>query len=109
MEAPSALSVGLCLAHLATDKRPWLERLAVEAPLPMAGKPGGLYLDNASEFKSEALRRGCEQHGIGSRSYFDGGQLGGYTAGSLVRGSGKFWLNSLCHVRIQAFRSRLGR
>lgn len=30
----------------------------------MAGKPRRLYLDNASEFKSEALRRGCEQHGI---------------------------------------------
>ncbi|BCN76280.1 hypothetical protein RE0327_48790 (plasmid) [Prescottella equi] len=31
---------------------------------PMGGKPRQLYLDNAAEFKSEALRRGCEQHGI---------------------------------------------
>jgi putative transposase len=31
---------------------------------PMSGKPKLLYLDNAAEFKSEALRRGCEQHGI---------------------------------------------
>lgn len=31
----------------------------------MSGKPRTLYLDNAQEFKSEALRRGCEQHGIG--------------------------------------------
>ena len=30
----------------------------------MSGKPIELYVDNASEFKSEALRRGCEQHGI---------------------------------------------
>lgn len=30
----------------------------------MSGKPRLLYLDNAAEFKSEALRRGCEQHGI---------------------------------------------
>ncbi len=30
----------------------------------MSGKPLLLYLDNAAEFKSEALRRGCEQHGI---------------------------------------------
>ena len=64
LEAPSALSVGLCLAHMVTDKRPWLERLGVEASWPMAGKPGQLYVDNASEFHSEALRRGCEQHGI---------------------------------------------
>ncbi|TDW30099.1 Mu transposase C-terminal domain-containing protein [Cryobacterium psychrophilum] len=64
LEAPSAVSVGLCLAHTATDKRPWLESLGVDAPWPMSGKPRQLYLDNAAEFKSEALRRGCEQHGI---------------------------------------------
>jgi putative transposase len=65
LEAPSALSVGLCLAHMVTDKRAWLERVAAEAvEWPMSGKPHGLYLDNASEFKSEALRRGCDQNGI---------------------------------------------
>lgn len=64
LEAPSAVSVGLCLAHAGTDKRPWLESLGIEAQWPMSGKPRELYLDNASEFKSEALRRGCEQHGI---------------------------------------------
>ncbi|WP_445432944.1 integrase catalytic domain-containing protein [Citrobacter amalonaticus] len=64
-EAPSAVSVGLCLAHVVCDKRPWLERLGVEIDWPMSGKPRLLYLDNATEFKSEALRRGCEQHGIG--------------------------------------------
>jgi putative transposase len=65
LEAPSATSVGLCLAHMAIDKRAWLERLGVEAVWPMSGKPQQLYVDNAAEFKSEALRRGCEQHGIG--------------------------------------------
>lgn len=64
LEAPSAVSVGLCLAHAARDKRPWLEGLNVEMDWPMSGKPRLLYLDNAAEFKSEALRRGCEQHGI---------------------------------------------
>ncbi|MGW4719475.1 Mu transposase C-terminal domain-containing protein [Nocardia sp. NPDC004260] len=64
LEAPSATSVGLCLAHMAIDKRAWLERLEVAAVWPMAGKPAQLYVDNAAEFKSEALRRGCEQHGI---------------------------------------------
>ena len=65
LEAPSAVSVGLCLAHVACDKRPWLEGLDVEMVWPMSGKPMLLYVDNAAEFKSEALRRGCEQHGIG--------------------------------------------
>lgn len=64
LEAPSAVSVGLCLAHVACDKRPWLEGVSVEMDWPMSGKPKLLYLDNAAEFKSEALRRGCEQHGI---------------------------------------------
>lgn len=64
LEPPSAVSVGLCLAHASGDKRPWLERLGVEVDWPMSGKPKSLYLDNAAEFKSEALRRGCEQHGI---------------------------------------------
>ena len=64
LEAPSAVSVGLCLAHVCCDKRPWLERLGAEVEWPMGGKPERLYVDNAAEFKSEALRRGCEQHGI---------------------------------------------
>ncbi len=64
LEAPSAVSVGLCLAHVVCDKRSWLERLSVEVDWPMSGKPKLLYVDNAAEFKSEALRRGCEQHGI---------------------------------------------
>ncbi|MGW3661063.1 Mu transposase C-terminal domain-containing protein [Streptomyces sp. NPDC005151] len=64
LEAPSATSVGLCLVHAATDKRPWLERLGAEVVWPMSGKPRELYVDNAAEFKSEALRRGCDQHGI---------------------------------------------
>lgn len=64
LEAPSATSVGLCLAHAAIDKRSWLEGLGVEAVWPMSGKPHELYVDNAAEFKSEALRRGCDQHRI---------------------------------------------
>lgn len=64
LEPPSAVSVGLCLAHAVGDKRPWLEGLGVEVDWPMSGKPKSLFLDNAAEFKSEALRRGCEQHGI---------------------------------------------
>jgi transposase InsO family protein len=67
LEAPSATSVGLCLAHAAADKRPWLERLEAEAAWSMSGKPRELYVDDAAEFKSEALRRGCEQHGIRQR------------------------------------------
>jgi len=64
LEAPSAVSVGLCLAHAATDKKPWLERMGVDAEWPMAGKPKVIHVDNGADFHSEALRRGCEAHGI---------------------------------------------
>jgi putative transposase len=39
----------------------------------MHGKPNLIYLDGAPEFKSDALKRGCEQHGI-KRDYRPGGQ-----------------------------------
>jgi len=64
LEPPSAISVGLCLAHTVIDKRPWLERIGIEAEWPMSGKPKVIHVDNGSEFHSEALRRGCEVHGI---------------------------------------------
>ena len=64
LEPPSAVSVGLCLAHAVIDKRPWLESLGIETEWPMSGKPKALYVDNGKEFHSEALRRGCEVHGI---------------------------------------------
>lgn len=64
LEAPSALSVGLCLANMVTDKGPWLDRLGVAAVWPMSGKPRVLFLDNASEFHGEALSRGASEHGI---------------------------------------------
>ena len=47
------------------DKADWLARLGLtDMTWPMHGKPHVVYLDNAPEFKSEALKRGCEQHGI---------------------------------------------
>ena len=61
------------MAQVCFDKRPWLLGLGVEVEWPMSGKPHQLYVDNASEFKSEALRRGCEQHGI-ELTYRPGGQ-----------------------------------
>lgn len=66
LEAPSATSVGLCLAHVVTDKSAWLERHGLDVDMwPMHGKPKKIHVDNAPEFKkSEAFKRGCEQHGI---------------------------------------------
>ena len=64
LEPPSSVSVGLCLAHSVLDKEPELRRLELEGEWPIWGKPGTIHVDNAAEFYSEALRRGCQQHGI---------------------------------------------
>ena len=64
LEPPSATSVALCLSHAALAKDGWLAERGVEAQWPVRGIPERLHLDNAKEFRCEALRRGCEQYGV---------------------------------------------
>jgi putative transposase len=64
LEAPSATSVALCIAHAALPKDAWLGERDIEGAWPVYGLPERLQLDNAKEFRSEALRRGCDQYGI---------------------------------------------
>ena len=63
LEAPSSLSVALCMAQVVGDKAPWLAQRGVEAAWP-GGLPTAIHLDNATEFHAGALVRGCEEHGI---------------------------------------------
>lgn len=64
LEPPSATSVALCLTHAALSKESWLAERGIDAEWPVRGIPERLHLDNAKEFRSEALKRGCEQYGI---------------------------------------------
>ncbi len=64
LEPPSATSVALCLSHGALAKDSWLAERRIDAVWPVRGIPERLHLDNAKEFRSEALKRGCEQYGI---------------------------------------------
>jgi putative transposase len=64
LDAPSATSVALCVAHAALPKAGWLMARDVEGDWPVQGVLERLHLDNASEFHSEALKRGCDQYGI---------------------------------------------
>lgn len=64
LEAPSATSVALCLTQAALPKSGWLSARELQGEWPVYGIPEKLHLDNAKEFRSEALRRGCEQYGI---------------------------------------------
>jgi putative transposase len=64
MDHPSALSVGLCLTQAVFEKGEWLNSREIRHVWPCSGLPELLHLDNASEFHSRALARGCEEHGI---------------------------------------------
>lgn len=64
LEPPSATSVALCLSHAALAKESWLAERGIDALWPARGIPERLHLDNAKEFRSEALKRGCDQYGI---------------------------------------------
>lgn len=65
LDPPSATSVALCIAHATLPKSGWLSAHKIEGAWPVHGLIGRLHLDNAKEFHCEALRRGCEQYGIG--------------------------------------------
>lgn len=64
LEPPSATSIALCIAHAVLPKAGWLMARGVAGDWPVQGLIERLHLDNAKEFHSEALKRGCEQYGI---------------------------------------------
>jgi putative transposase len=64
LDPPSATSVALCISHAILPKQPWMAQRQIEEEWPVQGLFARLHLDNAKEFHSEALRRGCEQYGI---------------------------------------------
>ena len=61
---PGTGTVSLCMTLIVSPKDAWLKQLGVSGAWPMAGLPKTLHLDGAAEFKSKALRRGCDQYGI---------------------------------------------
>ena len=64
LESPSTTSVGMAIRHAVLPKADWLQEREVEIDYPIYGIPDTLHLDNAKEFHSRALERGCQQHGI---------------------------------------------
>ena len=63
LETPSALSISLVLSHAVMPKAAWLaDRELHNLDWPMAGLPRLVHVDNAKEFHSEALLRGCQEY-----------------------------------------------
>lgn len=64
LEAPSTVSVALAIQHIVQPKESWLAGLGIDTEWPISGFPDAIHLDNAKEFRSRALQRGAEEHGI---------------------------------------------
>jgi putative transposase len=64
LDSPAVTSIGLCLTQACLPKEPWLQARDLELEWPMCGLPAVLRADNGKDFRSDALRRGCREHGI---------------------------------------------
>lgn len=64
LDPPSASSVGLCVAHAIMSKESWLAKRDIDAEWPIYGKMEKIHVDNGKDFRSNMLKRACQQHGI---------------------------------------------
>jgi len=61
MDAPSSVSVSLCIEHAVLPKP---ENAKDPGIWPMYGKPRKFLVDNGKDFRAFALQRGCDEHAI---------------------------------------------
>ena len=64
LDAPSATGVALAIAQGVLCKSEWLAERHLQLAWAMQGLPISIHLDNGAEFRSRALKRGCQQHGL---------------------------------------------
>ncbi|MBD2837099.1 DDE-type integrase/transposase/recombinase [Pseudomonas sp. JM0905a] len=64
LDAPSAVSVAMCLVHAMLPKHKWLNLHGVEGEWNAWGKPYEVHTDNGPDFKKESLIKSCILHGI---------------------------------------------
>ncbi len=66
LDAPSAMSTGLCLSHAILPKEKWLaEDIGLpDIDWPSWGVMGILHMDNAKEFRGNAIKDACLEYGI---------------------------------------------
>lgn len=64
LDAPSVHSVSLALTHACLTKERWIADRGLDLEWTQYGLPRALHMDNAKEFRSEAVRRGCDEYGI---------------------------------------------
>ncbi len=62
LEAPSAISVGLVIAHSVLPKENWLAARNIDHKWPVYGKIGVIHADNGPDFRCEAVTLGCQNN-----------------------------------------------
>jgi putative transposase len=65
LEAPSAMSAGMCISHAILPKDEWLRRRGIASvDWGMWGVMGILHMDNAREFRGDMLKSACRVYDI---------------------------------------------
>lgn len=64
LDAPSAMSAGLCISHAILPKEKWLADRKFDVDWPCWGVMGTLHMDNAREFRGDMLKVACQEYQI---------------------------------------------
>lgn len=65
LDAPSAMSAGMCISHAILMKDKWLSRLGITSvDWPCWGAMSILHMDNAREFRGDMLKFACKEYDI---------------------------------------------
>ena len=65
LDAPSAMSAGMCISHAILGKEKWIASLGLkDADWPFYGVMGALHMDNAREFRGNMLKAACNEYTI---------------------------------------------
>jgi putative transposase len=63
-EHPSAMSVGLCMAHAILPKEEWLAQRDVFSEWPCWGVMKTVHIDNGKDFRSNMLKKACLEYNV---------------------------------------------
>lgn len=64
LEAPSAMSAGMCISHSILPKERWLAERKIDAAWPCWGVMGILHMDNAREFRGDMIKAACFEYNV---------------------------------------------
>jgi putative transposase len=64
LDAPSEISVAMCIAHAVLPKEEWLAAKEITGEWKVWGIPKKIHVDNGPDFRTETLRRACLEYDI---------------------------------------------